>query len=102
MNMWGNIGGAIAATVNGYLPRWFHGNWNITFYVSAATYLVAVVLWKFLDPVTPPLQPDQPRREIAAHAHPLNRRDPRENDVTMRSPQDQWLRKSPLIPPAGT
>ena len=28
MNMWGNIGGAIAATVNGYLLRWFHGNWN--------------------------------------------------------------------------
>ena len=41
MNMWGNMGGAIAATVNGYLLRWFHGNWNIGFYVSATIYLVA-------------------------------------------------------------
>jgi len=61
MNMWGNIGGAIAATVNGYLLRWFHANWNITFYVSAVIYLVAVVLWKFLDPVTPLRQPDEPK-----------------------------------------
>ena len=59
MNMWGNIGGAIAATANGYLLRWFHGNWNITFYVSAAIYLVAVVLWQFLDPVTPVVDQDE-------------------------------------------
>jgi MFS family permease len=60
MNMWGNMGGAIAATLNGYLLRWFHANWNITFYVSAAIYLVAVVLWKFLDPVTTLRHPDEP------------------------------------------
>jgi MFS family permease len=60
MNMWGNIGGAIATTVNGYLLRWFQANWNIAFYVSAAIYLVAVVLWKFLEPATPLLQPDEP------------------------------------------
>jgi sugar phosphate permease len=53
MNMWGNIGGAIAATVNGYILHWFHANWTITFYVSAAVYLIAIVLWQFLDAVTP-------------------------------------------------
>jgi ACS family glucarate transporter-like MFS transporter len=53
MNMWGNLGGFIAPIVNGYLLTATHGNWNLTFYVSAVVYLVAVVLWKYLDPVTP-------------------------------------------------
>jgi len=53
MNMWGNMGGAIAATVNGYLLRWTHQDWNVTFYVSAVIYAIAIVLWQFLDSVTP-------------------------------------------------
>jgi MFS transporter, ACS family, glucarate transporter len=53
MNMMGNIGGFVAPIVNGYLLRSSHGNWNLTFYVSAAVYLSGVGLWKYLDPVTP-------------------------------------------------
>ncbi|HUI57259.1 MAG TPA: MFS transporter [Bryobacteraceae bacterium] len=53
MNMWGNAGGAMAPIVNGYLLTWSHGNWNVTFYVSAAVYLMGIVCWRFLDPVTP-------------------------------------------------
>jgi len=52
MNMWGNLGGGLAPIVNGYLLHNSRGNWNLTFYVSAAIYLAAVVLWRFLDPVT--------------------------------------------------
>jgi len=53
MNMMGNLGGAVSPTVIGYMLRWTHGNWAMTFYVSGAIYGVAVLLWCFLDPVTP-------------------------------------------------
>ena len=33
--------------------RWTNSNWNLTFYVSAAIYLMGCVFWLFLDPVTP-------------------------------------------------
>ncbi|MBZ5724950.1 MAG: MFS transporter [Acidobacteriia bacterium] len=52
MNTWGNIGGALAPLVNGYILTWTHGNWNLTFYVAAAIYLLGIVCWMFLDPVT--------------------------------------------------
>jgi len=32
-------------------------NWNLTFYVSATIYLLGILCWKFLDPVTP-LEPE--------------------------------------------
>jgi predicted MFS family arabinose efflux permease len=53
MNMMGNIGGALCPLVIGYILYWTHDDWNLTFYVSAAIYLMGAVCWKFLDPVTP-------------------------------------------------
>ena len=53
MNMWGNIGGALAPLVIGYVLAWTNSNWNLTFYISAAIYLMGIVCWAFLDPVTP-------------------------------------------------
>jgi MFS transporter, ACS family, glucarate transporter len=53
MNMWGNIGGALCPLVIGYILKWSNSNWNLTFYVSAAIYLMGILFWKFLDPVTP-------------------------------------------------
>ena len=52
MNMWGNIGGALSPVAIGFM-RDRTGDWNLTFYVSAAVYLTGVVFWSFLDPVTP-------------------------------------------------
>jgi MFS family permease len=53
MNMWGNLGGAMSPLVIGYILKWSGNNWNLTFYASAAAYLMGVVFWRFLDPVTP-------------------------------------------------
>ena len=53
MNMWGNIGGALCPFVIGVILKLTTGNWNLTFYVSAAIYLMGILCWKFLDPVTP-------------------------------------------------
>lgn len=53
MNMWGNIGGALAPLVIGYILSWTHNDWNLTFYVSATIYLMGILCWMFLDPVTP-------------------------------------------------
>ena len=58
MNMLGNMGGAVSPTVIGYMLRWTSNNWDMTFYVSAAVYVVALLLWRFLDPVTPLEEPD--------------------------------------------
>ena len=53
MNMMGNFGGAVSPTVIGYILKWSHDNWGITFYVSAAVYVLGILFWRFLDPVTP-------------------------------------------------
>jgi MFS transporter, ACS family, glucarate transporter len=68
MNMWGNIGGALGPLVNGYILgggldlklfalkwtlHWGAGNWNLTFYIAAGVYLMGIVCWSLLDPVTP-------------------------------------------------
>jgi nitrate/nitrite transporter NarK len=53
MNMWGNLGGSFSPLAIGYILRWSGNNWNLTFYVSAAVYLMGIVCWWFLDPVTP-------------------------------------------------
>jgi MFS family permease len=53
MNMCGNFGGALCPVVIGYILHWTDRNWNLTFYISAAVYLMGIVCWKFLDPVTP-------------------------------------------------
>jgi nitrate/nitrite transporter NarK len=53
MNMMGNLGGAASPIIIGYMLRATDNNWDMTFYVSAAIYAAAVLLWRFLDPVTP-------------------------------------------------
>jgi ACS family glucarate transporter-like MFS transporter len=53
MNMMGNLAGAVAPLIIGTLIDITGSNWDLTFYISAAIYLVAAVCWYFLDPVTP-------------------------------------------------
>ena len=53
MNMWGNIGGALSPLAIGYILTWTGNNWNVTFYISAAVYVVGLLCSKYLDPVTP-------------------------------------------------
>lgn len=52
MNMMGNIGGFLSSIVCGQLVQWT-GNWNLNFYVTAAIYLLAIICWIGMDPVTP-------------------------------------------------
>ena len=52
MNMMGSIAGASSILVVGYLLAWT-GNWTLTFYFSAAIYLVGAVCWLFLDSHSP-------------------------------------------------
>jgi MFS transporter, ACS family, glucarate transporter len=53
MNMMGNFGGVVSPVAIGYILQSTGGNWDITFYVSAAVYFMGVFCWLFLDPVTP-------------------------------------------------
>jgi hypothetical protein len=39
--------------VVGYLLAWTSQNWTLTFYISAAIYLLGAVCWLFLDSHTP-------------------------------------------------
>ena len=48
MNMMGSIAGASSVLVVGYLLAWT-GDWTLTFYISAAIYLVGAICWLFLD-----------------------------------------------------
>jgi ACS family glucarate transporter-like MFS transporter len=52
MNMMGSLAGASSVLVVGYLLAWT-GNWTLTFYISAAIYLVGAICWLFLDSHTP-------------------------------------------------
>jgi MFS transporter, ACS family, glucarate transporter len=53
MNMMGNIAGGFSPLVVGYLLAWTANNWTLTFYVSAAIYMLGGVCWLFLDSHTP-------------------------------------------------
>jgi MFS transporter, ACS family, glucarate transporter len=53
MNMMGNMGGACSPMIIGYVLKWTHSNWDITFYMSAAVYFMGSFFWLLLDPVTP-------------------------------------------------
>jgi MFS family permease len=53
MNSWGNLGGAVAPTVIGYVLAASGSNWNLTFYISAAVYAAAIPCWYFLDSTKP-------------------------------------------------
>ncbi len=53
MNTWGNVGGAMSPMVIGYVLKWTHNDWNLTFYIAAAVYAAGILCWYFLDSVTP-------------------------------------------------
>jgi MFS transporter, ACS family, glucarate transporter len=53
MNMMGSVAGALSVTVVGYLLTWTSGNWTLTFYISAAIYLLGALCWLFLDSHSP-------------------------------------------------
>jgi MFS family permease len=53
MNMMGNFGSAVSPIAIGFILASSGGNWNLTFYASAAVYVLGGVCWLFLDPVTP-------------------------------------------------
>ncbi len=53
MNMMGNLGGALGPVVVPYLLTWSGNNWNVPIYVAAGTYLISMLCWCFIDPVTP-------------------------------------------------
>jgi MFS family permease len=53
MNMMGNFGGVAGPIVVGYILQATGHDWALTFYVSAAVYLLGAILWLFIDPVTP-------------------------------------------------
>lgn len=52
MNMMGNLAAVLAPIAVGYILD-LTGTWTLTFYISAAVYLVGAVCWLLLDPVTP-------------------------------------------------
>jgi MFS transporter, ACS family, glucarate transporter len=52
MNMMGNLGGFVSPLVIGYIIK-HTGNWNLTFYVTAAVYILGALCWLGADPVTP-------------------------------------------------
>jgi ACS family glucarate transporter-like MFS transporter len=64
MNTLGSVAGASSVLVVGYLLAWTQ-NWTLTFYISAAIYLVGAVCWLFLDSHTPLEQPRVAARQAA-------------------------------------
>jgi ACS family glucarate transporter-like MFS transporter len=52
MNMMGNLGGAVSPIVVGFILSTTNQNWTMTFYISAAVYMVGMVAWMFIDPVS--------------------------------------------------
>lgn len=59
MNMFGNFAGIAKPLLVGYLleqttkPTMPSGNWNLTFYISAAIYSGGIFCWLAMDPLTP-------------------------------------------------
>lgn len=53
MNMMGNFGGMVGPLVLPFLLNLTDNNWNFTFWVSGAVYVIGGVAWFFIDPVTP-------------------------------------------------
>jgi sugar phosphate permease len=49
MNTSGNIGGALAPVVMGYLVQ-YSGSWDYPFYVTAAIFALGVAMWSVVDP----------------------------------------------------
>jgi MFS transporter, ACS family, glucarate transporter len=53
MNMWGHIGGFLSPLIISHLLDVSDQNWNLTFTLCAGIYLLGIVFWLLLDPVTP-------------------------------------------------
>ena len=53
MNSIGQMGGAVAPAVVGYLVQLGRGGWTAALYSAAAIYAAGFLCWLFLDPVTP-------------------------------------------------
>jgi MFS transporter, ACS family, glucarate transporter len=53
MNTMGSLAGASSVLFVGYLLAWTSNNWTLTFFISAAIYLVGAVCWLYLDSHTP-------------------------------------------------
>lgn len=49
MNTWGNLGGALANVVTGFLVQHF-GNWNLPIMVSGSIFFFGALLWLRIDP----------------------------------------------------
>ncbi len=52
MNMFGNFAGVLAPALVGYLLKQT-GDWNLTFYISAAIYAGGILCWLAIDPLKP-------------------------------------------------
>jgi MFS family permease len=53
MNTLGCLGSGLFPIVADKALKWSGENWNMVFYVSAASYFLGMICWLFLDPVTP-------------------------------------------------
>ena len=53
MNMVGNLAGAVAPMFGGYVLKATGDNWTIFFYTMVASYVLGLLLWPMIDPVTP-------------------------------------------------
>jgi len=53
MNTLGQLGGAIAPAITGFLLTFTGNAWNVAFYTSAAIYGAGAVCWMLIDPVKP-------------------------------------------------
>ena len=51
--MAGNIAGGVAPVAVDYILEFSKHNWMITFWISAAIYMVGGLCWRWIDPVTP-------------------------------------------------
>ena len=50
MNMAGNIAGGVAPVAVGYILEFTGHNWTITFWISAAIYVLGGLCWRWIDP----------------------------------------------------
>ena len=53
MNMVGNLAGAVAPLLGGYILQATNNNWTLFFYSMVASYVLGSLLWPMIDPVTP-------------------------------------------------
>ena len=53
MNMMGNLAGYASPVVIGHILAATGRNWDLTFFISGAIYIIGSIAWLFIDPVTP-------------------------------------------------